>query len=248
MASAGHLLYVSQEPNELVFLSDQPAIPRHHQRYDVSPRLYASHWYVTTIDHRNEHIVDPPPHRYFALGVITVHSQFYQSQIHLSMFGFECQSNSSSGQLAIINGAHSSILCASSCNHQPLCRYFDYDTSMKVCLVFKDGSLVASSSATSRVGSVRYMPDLYTSYAQPCAWNNCEINRYMLCNAFSRCQCPTGLVWNVQISVGESSLRSVSICHQNYSDSRLMIVLACSHRKLLVSVEYRRRHGSWNRW
>ena len=131
----------------------------------------------------------------------------------LSIFGFKCQSNSSNAQLAVINDVYSGILCASTCNQEPLCRYFDYDTSTKVCRIFKDGSIVVSASTTSRVGSVRYISDLFTSYGQPCAWNNCEINRYMVCNIFSRCQCPAGLVWNAQICVGESSLLSALIFH-----------------------------------
>ena len=121
----------------------------------------------------------------------------------MSIFGVECQSNSSTDTLAIIREVRSGVLCASTCNRQPLCRFFVYDTSTKVCRIFKDGSIVTSSSTTSRVGSLRYTPDLYAAYARPCAWNTCEINRYTVCNVFSRCQCPTGLVWNTQTCVGE---------------------------------------------
>ena len=123
------------------------------------------------------------------------------------MFGFEYQSNISTARLAVINGVCSGILCASTCNQEPLCRYFDYDTSTKICRTFKDGSIVASLSATSRVGSVRYTSDLYASYGQSCASNNCETNRYLVCNVYSRCQCPTGLVWNTQLCASEEKTR-----------------------------------------
>lgn len=119
------------------------------------------------------------------------------------MFGFECQSLSSTDRLAILNGVRSGILCASHCNQQPLCRYFDYDVSTAVCRVFIGCSAVASASSTSRVGTVRYKPNLYTSYGQVCTSSNCEINRYMICNIANVCQCPAGLLWNTQTCVGE---------------------------------------------
>jgi hypothetical protein len=121
------------------------------------------------------------------------------------MFGFECQPHSSTDQLTIFTDVRSDIFCASNCNLQPLCRYFDYDTSTMVCRIFKDGSIVASTSFTSRVGSVRYTSDLYSSYGQLCTWNNSEINRYLVCNIANKCQCPADLVWNTQMCVGESS-------------------------------------------
>jgi NHL repeat len=159
----------------------------------------------------NEDIFDPDPHVESTPGLLIVHSQFYQSQIHLGMFGFECQSNSSTARLAVINRIRSGISCVSICNQEPMSRYFDCDTSTKICRIFKDASIVASSSATSRVGSVHYTADLYTSHAQPCAPNNCEINRYLVCNVYSRCQCPTGMVWNAQLCVGEEkTTRSIS--------------------------------------
>ena len=123
--------------------------------------------------------------------------------MQMNMFGFECQSHSSTDRLAILNGVRSGISCASNCNQQPLCRYFDYDVSTAVCRIFMGCSVVASASSTSRVGTVRYKPDLYTSYGQPCAWNNCEINRYMVCNIANVYQCPSGLLWNTQTCVGE---------------------------------------------
>ena len=174
-------------------------------------------------------------------------TQLYQSQIHLSMLGFECQSNSSTGQLAIFNGVRSDILCASYCNQQPLCRYFDFDTWNEVCRIFKDGSIVASASVTSRVGSVRYMPDLYSSYGQPCAWNTCQINRYLVCHFYNRCQCPPGLMWNTQICVGKrarkSSLLSIFTLPRDPQGSHLYF-LRCS-QQLLVPLEYHRHYGGY---
>ncbi|CAF0814447.1 unnamed protein product [Adineta steineri] len=119
----------------------------------------------------------------------------------MSMFGFECQPYSSTDQLIILNNIRSGILCASNCNQQPLCHYFDYDVSTKIYRTFMDASIVASTSSSSRVGSVRYTPDLYSSYGQLCTPNNCEINRYLVCNNANRCQCPPGLVWNMEMCV-----------------------------------------------
>ena len=116
----------------------------------------------------------------------------------------ECQPSSSTDQLATWNGIASVMKCASKCNQQTLCRHFDYDSSTRICRVFRDCSIVVSASSTSKVGSVRYATDLYSSYGQPCTWNTCQVNRYLVCNIGNRCQCPAGFIWNTQICVGKS--------------------------------------------
>jgi hypothetical protein len=123
----------------------------------------------------------------------------------MTTFGFEFQPQSSSDQLAIYSGVRNVVLCASKCNQQQLCRYFDYDTSAMVCRIFVDGTVVASVLPTSRVGIIRYMLDAYSSHGQPCTWNTCQVNRYLMCDAFNTCQCPTSLAWNGTMCIGESS-------------------------------------------
>ncbi|CAF1426030.1 unnamed protein product [Adineta steineri] len=123
--------------------------------------------------------------------------------MNITTFGFECQSNLSTDRLATFNNVLNIVHCASNCNRQPLCHYFNYDTWTKICRIFSDGSIAASNSSTSRVGTVRYIPSLYSSYGQPCASNNCQVNRYLSCNTFNICQCPASQVWYTQMCVAD---------------------------------------------
>lgn len=76
-----------------------------------------------------------------------------------------------------------------------------------------DCSIVVSSSSTSKVGSVRYATDLYSSYGQPCTWDTCQANRYLTCNIGNRCQCPAGLIWSSQICAGKSLFVKARLNH-----------------------------------
>ena len=130
-------------------------------------------------------------------------SQFYQSYIELTASGCEFQPRSSSDQLESFVGILDITSCASECNKEQLCRYFDYGTSTLACRIFLDGTVVASVVPTAQVGIVLYMPDLYSSYGQSCTWTNCQINRYLTCDPTNRCRCPARLVWDGTICTGE---------------------------------------------
>jgi hypothetical protein len=135
----------------------------------------------------------------------------------MTTFGFEVQPWSPSDQLGSFVGMLNIKMCASQCNQQQLCRYFDYDTSTGGCRIFLDGTVVASTVPTSQVGTVLYMPDLYSSHGQPCTWNNCQINRYLICDSTNTCQCPTSLFWNGAMCVGELLLIRRSNLFRIYS-------------------------------
>ena len=130
-------------------------------------------------------------------------SQFYQSYIGLTALGFEVQPLSPSDQLDSSIGVHNMKSCASACNQQQLCRYFDYVTSTTACRIFRNGAVVASTIATVQVGTVLDMPDLYSSHGQPCTLVNCQINRYLTCDLTNTCQCLAGLFWNGSVCAGE---------------------------------------------
>jgi hypothetical protein len=68
------------------------------------------------------------------------------------------------------------------------CRLFEADTNT--------GSIIASSSSSSMVGSVRIDPSLYVeTHGQPCAL--CQQKRYDVCSVnTSSCQCPANTYWN----------------------------------------------------
>ena len=130
-------------------------------------------------------------------------AQLYQSSIEMTTFGFEVHPLSLSDLLASVDGLVTVKRCASKCNEQQLCRYFDYDTSTGGCRLFVDGEVAVSAVRTSRVGSVRYTADLYSSHGQPCTSSNCHINRYSICDATNTCDCPKRLFWNTAVCVSK---------------------------------------------
>jgi hypothetical protein len=129
--------------------------------------------------------------------------RIYDSDFTLTDFGLACQTNVSDDALGSIGNVQSVARCALYCNDHVACRFFDHDASSKVCRLFKDASIIASASTTSRVGSDRMEISRFSSYGQPCTTSNCDSNRYLSCNAFNRCQYRTGFIWYQQMCVGE---------------------------------------------
>ena len=136
-------------------------------------------------------------------GLSFMHTQFYKSHVELTAFGFEVQPLSPSNQLDSAVGIPTIKSCAYECNKRQLCRYFDYVTSTTACRIFLDGTIVASAALTARVGTVRFMSELYLSYGLPCTPLNCQINRYLICDLTNTCRCPTGLFWDGTACTGE---------------------------------------------
>jgi hypothetical protein len=126
-------------------------------------------------------------------------ASIYQSKMVLSAAGTEFQTKIISQQLSSTTVA-TKLRCAALCNRLIACRTFDYDTVSKRCRLFEadtnTGSIIASSSSSSMVGSVRIDPSLYVkTHGQPCAL--CQQKRYDICSAnTSSCQCPTNTYWN----------------------------------------------------
>jgi PAN domain len=123
----------------------------------------------------------------------------YQSFMTLSPFGMEFRPWMSSQQLSSTT-VGTKLRCAALCNQLIACRTFDYDTVSKRCRLFEadtnTGSIIASSSSSSMVGSVRIDPSLYVeTHGQPCAL--CQQKRYDVCSVnTSSCQCPANTYWN----------------------------------------------------
>ena len=136
-------------------------------------------------------------------GLLDVHAQMYQSQLSLTTFGYAVQQQSTPDLLATISNVMSVILCAGYCNQQQLCRVFDYHMATGICRIFSNGGVVSSNLSRSRVGTIRDLPSLYSSYSHQCTLSNCQVNRNLICGTNYTCQCPTGLVWNTQMCVSE---------------------------------------------
>ncbi len=124
------------------------------------------------------------------------YSQIYQTTLTLSSVGFEFQpSDSVLDQLDMFN-AKSFMQCYYQCHTQPLCCSFDFDSVINRCRLFVIGRIIPSSSSSSQVGTIRYSPDLYITYNQPCTSNYNDHSRYLVCGNNSRYQCLTGFWWN----------------------------------------------------
>ena len=136
-------------------------------------------------------------------GLSAVHTQFDKSHVELTAFGFKVQPLSPWNQVDSSIGIFSIKSCAYQCNKRQLCRYFEYVTSTTACRIFLDGAVIASVVPTVRVGTVRHMPELYSSYVQTCTSPNCQINRYLTCDLTNTCRCLLGLFWNGTVCAGE---------------------------------------------
>ncbi|CAF0913916.1 unnamed protein product [Adineta ricciae] len=124
----------------------------------------------------------------------------YESRIAITPSGYEFQLTYSI-QLLVSTTAQTIITCSAACNQLASCRTFDFDSVSKRCRLFEadgitTGSIIVSSSLTSRVGTVQISSDLYSStHNQPCTW--CQMDRYETCSAnTSTCQCPRNSYWD----------------------------------------------------
>ena len=124
----------------------------------------------------------------------------YESRIAITPAGYEFQMRYSI-QLLASTIAQTILTCSAACNQLSSCRTFDFDSVSKRCRLFEadsvtTGSIIVSSSSTSRVGTVQISSDLYSStHNQPCTL--CSIDRYETCSSnTSTCQCPRNSYWD----------------------------------------------------
>ncbi|CAF0747868.1 unnamed protein product [Adineta steineri] len=139
----------------------------------------------------------------------------WQSSINLSPLGFQfLPINYQALFLSQIN-TESFISCAQACHSNSNCRIFDFDDQSLLCRLFEGniitmGSLVASSSAQSRVGSKIYYAEQFNNLGQSCSL--CEGSRYMRCiNNTCQCEIHTyfdGLTCQSQKLLGDACMNS----------------------------------------
>lgn len=82
------------------------------------------------------------------------------------------------------------------CSEEIACSLLDFDSSNNRCRLFLFGSIIPSSSSSSRVGSVRYSVNEYSKYNETCERNGNEINRYLICGSNNRYECSSTFFWN----------------------------------------------------
>jgi hypothetical protein len=131
-------------------------------------------------------------------GCIVIPSQLqsipidWQSSTNLSSSGFEFSPIQQQTLFLFEITIHSIISCAATCDSNAQCRIFDYDGQSHRCRIFQGdiatmGSIIASSSSQSRVGSIKFGPEQFVNYGRPCSF--CLNNRYLTCiNATCQCQ------------------------------------------------------------
>ena len=135
-------------------------------------------------------------------GLLTVHTQRYESRITITPFGSKVQPFSSSDPLVTTSGVVHMMRCARYCHQERLCRPIDYDIATGVCRILSNGVIVPSILMTSPAGTVYDAPSLNGSHGQPCTSNPCQVNRYLIHETGNTSQCPPGLVWNAPECVG----------------------------------------------
>ena len=132
---------------------------------------------------------------------LTVTLGSFRSSMTLSNPGTTFVPNSPMETPLKVISVSSAIRCAQQCNDNPLCRTLIYDSASLVCRLYpsdlQEGNLTATTIVTSRVGSIRFSPQFYTSYNQSCA--QCRTSRYLVCQN-GLCQCPSPTTfWNGQM-------------------------------------------------
>ena len=116
-----------------------------------------------------------------SMTLLPIHAT-YQSYLHLSSLGFEFQPRHSV-QLLLETTFQTRLTCATSCSLEPSCRAIDYDSSSHRCRFFEGdlttGSIVASTSATSVVGTMVMCQE---SHDKTCDANTCQCRPHSFWN------------------------------------------------------------------
>ncbi|CAF0922073.1 unnamed protein product [Adineta steineri] len=120
------------------------------------------------------------------ISIHTVQSQIMQSSLNLQAPGLDFLPANPVELITTYTGMNSFLLCYIQCNMNPLCRTFVSDIVLpSVCRLYEGsidtGTIVKSSSLTSRVGGLYYYPSLYAMYNQMCDPHVLPSNRYLIC-------------------------------------------------------------------
>ncbi|CAF1101145.1 unnamed protein product [Rotaria sordida] len=133
----------------------------------------------------------------------------WESSANLSSKGFEFSSIDDETLLLLETTAKSLISCFKICHSSTYCYIFDFDDQSHRCRIFEGnitnmGSIIASSSSESRVGSIKLFPEQFASRGQSCS--SCQRNRYLTCmNGTFQCQAHTyfdGSICQIQKLLG----------------------------------------------
>ena len=161
--------------------------------------------------------------------------QIFQSQIELTITNTEFIPPTSLDLLANYTNVETLRECAYQCNSAIQCRTFNYDSS-HCCRLYRCMAELGtiqlvntSTTATYRVGSIRYIGQQFLQYNQTCtaaSLSSARINRYLVCNGVSNLfQCPSTTYWNGTICMNQQYLHA--LCAYNYM-CRTDLNLTCS--------------------
>ncbi|CAF4691417.1 unnamed protein product [Rotaria socialis] len=143
--------------------------------------------------------------------------QQYQVEFKLTSFGMKFQYPNISDLYSVQSNVFSTIRCAMTCSVAQECQTFDYDTSSNVCRLFSiwsyQGTIVASTSSTSRVGYVEQTIGLYSLYGKSCN-SSSDINRYLLCTSDNLWSCRAQLVYNGSVCQSDVAYSYTTVSYQ----------------------------------
>ncbi len=115
----------------------------------------------------------------------------WQSLTEFSSNGFEFSPIDEQALLLLESNASSIMSCALTCHSTAQCRIYDFDAQSHRCRIFEGdittmGTVIASASSLSRVGSIELRPEQFADQGQPCFF--CQGSRYLTCSN-ATCQC-----------------------------------------------------------
>ncbi|CAM4982389.1 unnamed protein product [Rotaria socialis] len=143
--------------------------------------------------------------------------QQYQVEFKLTSFGLKFQYPNISDLYSVQSNVFSTIRCAMTCSVAQECQTFDYDTSSNVCRLFSiwsyQGTIVASTSSTSRAGYVKQTIGLYSLYGKLCNSSN-DINRYLSCTSDNLWSCRAQLVYNGSVCQSDVVYSYTTVSYQ----------------------------------
>jgi hypothetical protein len=150
------------------------------------------------------------------IGYMLTPSQFqsipvsWESSTNLSSSGFQFSPVDEQALLLFGITTNSLISCTRMCHSTGCCRIFDYDGQSDWCRLFEGdivtmGSIIASSSSQSRVGSIKFNPVQFVNHGQSCSF--CQGSRYLTC-LNGTCQCQPHTFFNGSICQSQKLLGS----------------------------------------
>jgi hypothetical protein len=170
----------------------------------------------------------------FWYNLVTIEAQSssigWQSFLSLSGLGMKFSPNDEQALLLSDNEIDSIETCSLTCHANDFCRIFDFDGQTNHCRLFEGdptimGSIIASSSSLSIVGSIQLTSDQFSSQGLPCSF--CAIDRYLIC-INSSCQCPPRTYFDGSICRSQNIVGGQCT---NDTDCRTDLNLTCLPRK-----------------